>query len=43
MGIGQRGLNFIKPNESCRKDEVKQRKIFEFFNFIFHFRVGHSE
>jgi hypothetical protein len=26
MGIGQRGLNFIKPNESCRKDEVKQKK-----------------
>ena len=22
MGIGQRGLNFIKPNEPCRKDEV---------------------
>ncbi|CAF0917087.1 unnamed protein product [Rotaria sordida] len=21
MGIGQRGLNFIKPNEPCRKDE----------------------
>jgi len=24
MGIGQRGLNFIKPNEPCRKDEVKK-------------------
>ena len=24
MGIGQRGLAFIKPNESCRKDEVIQ-------------------
>jgi hypothetical protein len=23
MGIGQRGLAFIKPNEPCRKDEVK--------------------
>ena len=22
MGIGQRGLAFIKPNEACRKDEV---------------------
>jgi len=22
-GIGQRGLNFIKPNEPCRKDQVK--------------------
>jgi plexin A len=22
MGIGQRGLTFIKPNEPCRKDEV---------------------
>jgi len=34
MGIGQRGLNFIKPNESCRKDEVKQRKFSSFFYFI---------
>jgi hypothetical protein len=24
MGIGQRGLNFIKPNEPCRKDEVQK-------------------
>jgi hypothetical protein len=25
MGIGQRGLAFIKPNEPCRKDEVRKR------------------
>jgi len=24
LGIGQRGLAFIKPNEPCRKDEVKK-------------------
>jgi hypothetical protein len=24
MGIGQRGLTFIKPNEPCRKDEVNK-------------------
>jgi hypothetical protein len=27
MGIGQRGLNFIKPNEPCRKDEVQNLNI----------------
>ncbi len=26
MGIGQRGLSFIKPNEPCRKDEVKEKE-----------------
>jgi hypothetical protein len=26
MGIGQRGLTFIKPNEPCRKDEVRISK-----------------
>lgn len=24
LGIGQRGLNFIKPNEPCRRDEVSR-------------------
>jgi len=24
MGIGQCGSTFIKPNEPCRKDEVKK-------------------
>ena len=26
MGIGHRGLAFIKPNESCRKDQVSHLK-----------------
>jgi hypothetical protein len=28
MGIGQRGLAFIKPNEPCREDEVRDEKEF---------------
>ena len=36
MGIGQRGLNFIKPNEPCRHDEVSCYFCL-FFEFLYFF------
>jgi hypothetical protein len=40
MGMGQRGLAFIKPNEFCRKDEVETFVLKLFFYFFLFKRVG---
>jgi hypothetical protein len=43
MGIGQRGLAFIKPNELCRKDEVKKKNFFSNKNFFsFFLELGNA-
>lgn len=44
MGIGQRGLTFIKPNEICRRDEVSGRRPGEIFiDFLFASELGDAD